>query len=156
MFVDEADYLTFLHWLEQTVTRQGWLCHAFCLMSNHYHLLLETFGPDLGAGMLLLNGSYARYFNNRHGAVGHVFQGRYRAESVTRDGHLLETCRYIALNPVRAGLAARPFDWRWSSYRATAALGRRPPFLFVDLVRELFGSSGGYAEFCNQVAEQPG
>jgi hypothetical protein len=106
--------------------------------------------------MLLLNGSYARYFNNRHGAVGHVFQGRYHAEPVTGDGHLVETYRYIALNPVRAGLAARPFDWRWSSYRATAALERRPPFLCVDLIRGLFGSSGGFAEFCNQVAEQPG
>jgi putative transposase len=156
LFVDDADRLQFLAKLEQTVFRNRWLCHGFCLMSNHYHLLIETPEHNLGAGMLLLNGMYARYFNWRQETVGHVFQGPYHDEPVRDDGHLLETCRYIVLNPVRAGLARRPFDWRWSSYRATAGLARRPPFLQVDLVRGLFQSPGGFADFCNQVAEQPG
>ncbi len=156
LFADDSDRRTFLRTLELTLDRHGWLCHAYCLMSNHYHVLIEAPEPRLGAGMLLLNGSYARYFNRRHALVGHVFQGPYRAEPITRDGHLLETCRYIALNPVRAGIVARPYDWPWSSYRATAALAPRPPWLSVGLVRRLFDGSDGFADFCNRVAEQPG
>jgi REP element-mobilizing transposase RayT len=152
LFVDDADRRTFLETLELTLTRHGWICHAYCLMTNHYHLLIEAPEPSLGAGMLLLNGTYARYFNRRHALVGHVFQGPYRAEPIAHEGHLLETCRYIALNPVRAGLVTRPYDWPWSSYRATAALAQQPPCLSVDLVRRLFGGSGGFAAFCNQVA----
>jgi REP element-mobilizing transposase RayT len=128
LFVDDADRLLFLDTLGQTVARHGWLCHGFCLMSNHYHLLVETPESGLGAGMLLLNGSYARYFNWRHATVGHVFQGPYYDEPVTSDGHLLETCRYVVLNPVRAGIVRRPFDWRWSSYRATAGPQSARPF----------------------------
>jgi hypothetical protein len=88
--------------------------------------------------------------------VGHVFQGPYHDEPVTDDSHLLETSRYIVRNPARAGIVRRPFDWPWSGYRATAGLARRPLFLTVDLVRGPFDSAGDFAEFCNQVAEQPG
>jgi putative transposase len=152
LFVDDRDRERFLEQLAQTVSRHRWQCHAYCLMSNHYHLLLETPEPNLPAGMLLLNGSYARWFNSRHGTVGHVFERRYHAEPVTGDGHLLETCRYIVLNPVRAGLVLRPYDWIWSSYRATAGLARPAACLTTALVRRLFGSTGEFADFCNQVA----
>jgi REP element-mobilizing transposase RayT len=118
IFLDDVDYMTFLRMLAQVVAEFGWRCHAYCLMPNHYHLLLETPEPNLGRGMHVLNGRYARRFNERHGHVGHVFQGPYHREPVERDEHLAETCRYIALNPVRAGLCERPEDWPWSSYSA--------------------------------------
>src|SRR5439155_9970884 len=132
------------------------LCHAYCLMTNHYHLLLETPEPNLGRGMLVVNGSYARYLNRTHELDGHVFDGPYGVDAVERDEHLLETCRYIVRNPVRAGLVDNPGDWSWSSYRATGGLEQAPPFLHVRFVRALFGSTSSYRDFCNRVAEQPG
>ncbi len=156
LFHDERDYASLLRHLATAVERFGWLCHAYCLMPNHYHLLIETPEPNLGKGMLVVNGSYARYVNWRYKSDGHVFQGPYHAEPVARDEHLLECCRYIVRNPVKAELCATLFDWPWSSYRATAGLVRRPPFLTVEFVRTLFGSTRGFTDFCNQVAPQPG
>jgi putative transposase len=156
LFHDERDYLRLLRHLATAVERFGWLCHAFCLLPNHYHLLVETPAPNLGRGMLVVNGSYARYVNWRYKLDGHAFQGPYHDEHVEHDGHLLTTCRYIARNPVEAGLCARPEDWRWSSYRATVGLDSCPPYLRVDTVRNAFGSEQDFAESCNQVAEQPG
>jgi hypothetical protein len=121
-------------------------------MTNHYDLLLETPEANLGRGMLVVNGSYARYVNRRYELGGHVFEGPYRVEPVTRDGHFLETCRYVVRNPVRAGLVEHPGDWPWSSYRATGGLEQRPPFLHVDFVRGLFGSTSSHRDFCNRVA----
>jgi hypothetical protein len=92
--------------------------------------------------MMVLNGSYARHFNSRNGRVGHVFQGPYTTVLVTRDAHLMELSRYMAMNPVRAGLAADPAGWPWSSYRPTAGLERVPPYLRVDRVRSFFGAAG--------------
>jgi putative transposase len=155
IFFDDTDCGTFLRHLTAAVDRFDWRCHAYCLMGNHYHVLLETLEPDISRGMLVLNGSYARYVNWRYQLDGHVFQGPYDDEPVERDEHFMETCRYIVRNPVRAGLVAQPYDWRWSSYRATAGLEARPPFLCVDFVRDVFGSTRAYREFCNQVAEQP-
>ncbi len=103
------------------VTRiAGWRCLAYCVMPNHYHLLIQTPAPTLSAGMHRLNGMYASRFNATYEHTGHVFQGRFHAELVRSDEHLLEALRYIALNPVRALLARSPEHWRWSSYRATA------------------------------------
>jgi putative transposase len=116
IFREEADYLTFLRMLGEVIARRGWIRHAYCLLPNHYHLLLECPADDLGSGMHMLNGPYSRRFNARYARVGHVFQGRYRAEPVTRDAHFLEACRYIVLNPVRAGLCSHPAEWPWSSY----------------------------------------
>lgn len=152
IFLDELDYVALLRRLAKVVERFGWLCHGFCLMPNHYHLLIETPEPNRGAGMQVLNLSYARWFNWRNRRVGHVFQGPYTTVHVTRDAHLMELCRYLAMNPVRAGLAADPADWPWSSYRATAGLERVPPYLRVDHVQSVFaaaGSSGaeGFRDF---------
>jgi putative transposase len=157
IFFDDRDRHTFFKHLASAVERFEWRCHAYCLLTNHFHLLLETSDPArLARGMLVLNGAYARYVNWRNELTGHLFQGPYHHEPVERDSHLLELCRYIVRNPVRAGLVARPGDWPWSSYRATGALMSPPPFLQVAFVRGLFGSPAGYREFCNQVAEQPG
>jgi putative transposase len=111
---------------------------------------------NLGRGMLVINGSYARYVNWRYKLDGHAFQGPYHAEPVVDDGHLIMTCRYIARNPVEANLCDDHAWWPWSSYRATAGLEPAPPYLQVETVRNVFGSAHRFAESCNQVAQQPG
>jgi putative transposase len=137
IFHDDVDYQTFLRMLGDVLSSRGWTRHAYCLLSNHYHLLLEVPELDLPRGMHLLNGRYARRFNQRHARVGHVFEGPYFAQPVERDEHVIEACRYIVLNPVRAGLVAHPADWPWSSYAETP----------TDLVRELLGDRSGYEAF---------
>ena len=124
IYLSDGDRAAFLALLARTLDRFGWLCHAYCVMSNHYHLLIETPRANLSRGMRHLNGVYTQSFNRIHGRVGHVFQGRYKAILVEQDAHLLELCRYVVLNPVRARLVARAGDWRWSSDGAPRATGR--------------------------------
>ena len=104
----------------------GLLCHAYCLMENHYHLLVETPRANLDDAMQRLNGTYAMRFNRHHERTGHVFQGRYGAKLITDDDYALTVVRYIAANPVQAGLCAAPEEWPWSSYAATAGLASAP------------------------------
>jgi putative transposase len=132
--LDDWDFCWLVAQLGETVTRYGWICHSYCVLGNHFHVSVATPEPNLAKGMRLLNGSYAQRFNRRYDRVGHVFQGRYGAELVTRDEHLLAVSRYVALNPVRAGLCLRPELWPWSSYRATIGLEEPPPWLAVDAV----------------------
>jgi len=120
IYTSDADRQEFLTILAEVVARFNWLCHGYCLMTNHYHLLIETIDPNLSLGMRQLNGRYTQRFNRSHSRAGHVFQGRYKSILVEKDAHLLELCRYIVLNPVAAGLAAKPEQWPWSSYCATA------------------------------------
>ena len=145
IYLDDVDYLTFLRMFAEVAAQYEWRCHAYCLMPNHYHALLEIDHRTLAEAMHLLNGRYARRFNVRHERVGHVFQGAYSREAVQREQHYLEACRYIELNPVRAGLCDHPADWPWSSYRAHAGLCERPSFL--EDVSEAFATFGGYASF---------
>jgi REP element-mobilizing transposase RayT len=123
----------------------GWRCHAFCVMENHYHLLVETPEANISAGMQQLNGRYAQRFNQRHNRTGHLFQGRFYSVLVDREAHLLETCRYVVLNPVRAGVCAHPVAWPWSSYRATAGFSPRPPFLTLSAIHSLFADDAARA-----------
>jgi len=134
VYRDDADRRAFLQILEKVIGHLRWRCHAYCLMGNHYHLLIETAEPNLAHGMRQLNGVYTQRFNRRHLRAGHVFQGRYHAILVDRDTYLLEVARYIVLNPVRAGLTEVPGRWCWSSYRATAGLVSTPPWLTVNAV----------------------
>lgn len=108
IFLDVRDYADFLEVLCFVVKRFNWILHAYCLMSNHYHLLIETPDGNLSRGMRQLNGIYTQQFNRRHSRVGHVLQGRYKAILVDKENYLLELCRYIVLNPVRAGIAKGP------------------------------------------------
>jgi len=156
-----ADRQAFLEGLAQVVDRFGWRCHAYCLMNNHYHLLVETPSPNLSQGMRQLNGPYTQGFNRRHQRVGHVFQGRFKAILVERESHLLELCRYVVLNPVRAHLVDQPEDWAWSNYRATAGLEPCPLFLDVAWTWEHFGvrpatAQRRYQTFVAQGIGKPG
>lgn len=105
-----------------------WQCLSYCLMGNHYHLVLRTMDVTLSDGMQWLNGGYARTYNRRHGRRDHLFGRRFHSELVEDESHALELARYVVLNPVRAGICARPEEWPWSSYCAIAGLGFRPPW----------------------------
>jgi len=129
IFLSDDDRLLFLRTLGEAVERFGWICHAYCLMPNHYHLLLETPQANLSRGMRHLNGVYTQSFNRGHECHGHLFQGRFKAILIERDSHLLEVARYVVLNPVRAHLVGHPRNWKWSSYRATSGEAPSPEFL---------------------------
>ena len=143
IFGVETDFVRFLELLALGIDRHGWRCHAYCLMHNHYHLLVDTPRANLSEGMRHLNGCYAQDFHRRHGTVGHLFQGRFGATLVEKDeGHVFAVVRYIARNPVAAGICERPQDWPWSSY--AALIGERPPpdWLTTHWLLGLVGSSG--------------
>ena len=140
IFADDADHSLFLIVLASVVSRYRVRCHAYCLMGNHYHLLLQTPEGNLSGAMRQLNGVYTQRFNRRHERCGHVLQGRFGAQVVDGPAYLHEVCRYIVLNPVRAGLVTHPRDWAWSSYRATAGEVAAPGFLTVDWLRALSGA----------------
>jgi len=158
IFRSDKDRKLFLIVLGEAVSRYGWLCHAYCLMDNHYHLLLETPEPNLSLGMRHLNGVYTQKFNRQHERAGHLFQGRYKAILVDRDSYLLELIRYITRNPVRAGMVKDASRYVWSSYRATAGKAACPPWLTTDWILAQFSrrraaAQRRYAEF---VAEGKG
>jgi putative transposase len=133
LFVSEADALAYLGLLD-FVTRDvaDWSILAYCLMPNHVHLVVDAEIAELGLAMHRINGLYAQRFNREHGFVGHVFQGRYWTKPIQDEAHLPGSLRYVVMNPVRAGLCARPDNWRWSSYRATIALAAVPRFLAAE------------------------
>ena len=139
VFFTDDDRRLFLNTLAQVVSRYGWICHAYCLMANHYHLLVETPKANLSIGMRQLNGLYTQSFNRRHKRVGHLFQGRFKAILVEKESYLLELCRYIVLNPVRVKGGVETGAWKWSSYRATAGLASVPEFLSIEWLLEQFG-----------------
>jgi len=122
LFHDEHDFRHFVAILAFVRRKFEWRCLAYCLMSNHYHLLVVTPQANLSAGMARLNGSYGRHFNDRYGRSGHVFERRFHDRRITRDAHLFATFRYIAMNPVMAGLCRSPADWLWSSHRALVGM----------------------------------
>lgn len=136
---DDTDRARFLDTLAAMVERYRVRCHAWVLMDNHYHLLLETPSPNLSQALRHLNGVYTQAFNRRHRRVGHLFQGRFKAIVVEKDAYLLELCRYVVLNPVRAGVVTTARAYPWSSYRATAGLTEAPAWLTVDWLIEQFG-----------------
>ena len=129
---DDQDRHLFLDTLAQVINQYRWLCYAWCLMDNHYHLLIQTPEANLSKGMRQLNGVYTQASNRRHQRVGHLFQGRFKAILVDREAYLLELSRYIVLNPVRAGMVRNPAQWPWSSYRAGIGAHAAPEWLACD------------------------
>ena len=138
IYQNDDDRELFVRLLKDEVIQQGWLCYAWCLMDNHYHFLIETPEANLSRGMQRLNGRYTQSFNRSHDRVGHVFQGRYKAILVEKESHLLELCRYVVLNPVRAGMVDDVSDWPWSSYQDTLCGGKDSKWLAANRVLELF------------------
>ena len=139
IYLDDADRINWLTLFGHVCKRFNWVCHAYCLMDNHYHIVVETVEGNLSKGMRQLNGVYTQTFNRTHNRVGHVFQGRYKAILVEKDSYLLELSRYVVLNPVRAGLVKNVDQWPWSSYSAMIEKSSRPEWLQADWILGQFG-----------------
>lgn len=157
--LDDEDRALYFSVLSDCIRRFGWVCHAYCLMDNHYHLMIETPDANLSAGMRQLNGVYTQRFNWRHGRVGHVFQGRFKAILVERDSYLLELCRYVVLNPVRANMVKDVAQYPWSSYPAMTGAAPVPHWLHADWLLSQFGKSRvvtrrKYAQFVSEGVKQ--
>lgn len=146
IFLDDEDRQRFLGVLAHVVSRFHLRLYAYCLMNNHFHLVVETPEANLSKAMRQLNGVYTQSFNRRHGRVGHVLQGRFKAIVVDRESYLLELCRYVVLNPVRVRTTRKADTYPWSSYQATAGLVSVPPFLTVDWVLSQFGHQRAAAQ----------
>lgn len=158
IYLNDGDRQAWLTIFEQVCERFLWRCYAWCQMTNHYHLLIETPEANLAQGMRHLNGVYTQRFNRTHDRVGHVFQGRYKAILVERDGYLLELARYVVLNPLRANLVQRLEEWPWSSYMATCGQTVSPPWLQAEWILAQFGQRRSsaitkYVHFVHQGAQ---
>jgi REP element-mobilizing transposase RayT len=142
IFLDDVDRRRYLTMLGEVAKLMGWRCLAYCLMGNHVHLLIETTEPNLGAGMHRLHMGYAKWFNERHGRDGHLFQGRFGSIRMKSEAQLRATVAYIARNPLEAGLCRRAEDWPWSGHRYVMR-GEAPAWLDVDRLLSFFSSTGG-------------
>jgi REP element-mobilizing transposase RayT len=143
IYVDDRDRERFLTLLGRVARRYGWLFHAYCLMGNHYHLVLQIAEAGLSRGMCELNTGHAITFNLRHGKVNHLFGRRFWSELITTDAYMLDACRYVLQNPIRAGICATCDEWKWSSYRATVGTAPAEPFLAVKATLD-FVASGSH------------
>ncbi|MBN1289496.1 MAG: transposase [Actinobacteria bacterium] len=141
VFVKDAERTFFLNLLSKTVSEFNWSVYSYCLMSNHYHLIVQTHEANLSIGMMKLNGVYSKWFNRNHERVGHAFQKRYDSPVIESDEHFLVVSRYIAINPVKSKIIKKPEDWRWSSYRATIGKYPGPSFLDASRVLKLFSDN---------------
>lgn len=138
IFFDDTSRGVFLRQLERAAAGQEWVVLAYCLMTNHYHLVLKVPGGGLSTGMQQLNSGFSAYTNRRYGRTMHLFRQRFFSEYVESEEHLLQACRYTVLNPCRAGICDAPAKWPWSSYRSCAGLDFAPPFLAVDQLLRMF------------------
>jgi putative transposase len=160
IFRNDRDRQRFLSYFESAHERYGATIHVYCLMQNHYHLLLETPRGNLSQILHHLNGAYTTYYNVKRKRAGHLFQGRYRALVVEMESYCQELSRYIHLNPVRASLVKAPEHHPWSSYPAYLALKRKPPCLETSLILGYFSSRTSsaqerYREFVQKGVDSP-
>jgi putative transposase len=145
VYEDDIDRKTFLDIVGRGMKRYEAFAHAYCLMGNHYHLLVQTPRANLSQLMRHINGVFTQFSNRRHVRTGHLFQGRYHAVLVDRDAYFMEACRYVDLNPVRAELILDPAAWRWSSYRAHAGLDRPVPWLTSRLLHDCLAPNDSHS-----------
>ncbi|WP_317201791.1 transposase [Janthinobacterium sp.] len=158
IYLSELDRLTWLAIFPQVCQRYKWRCHVWCQMTNHYHIVIETLEPTLVRGMRQLNGVFTQYINRAHRRVGHVFQGRYKAILVEQESYLLELARYVVLNPVRAGIAGKAEDWKWSSYHSMLTPELAPEWLETQWLLGQFsnvqkGTAVAYRDFIGEGAD---
>lgn len=146
IFLDDKDRRGFLKWIADVAKTHNLIIHAYCLMTNHYHLLVETPDGNLSTAMRDLNGNYSQWFNARHRRVGHLFEGRFKSYVIEKETYLLTVARYIVLNAVRAGLVTHPRLWKWCSYNATAGMAKAPDWLHVDWLLGNFGKKRALAQ----------
>ncbi len=148
IFRDEKDRHVYLAILKECREKLPFFLYAYCLMSNHLHLQLETIEEEIGKIMKMLNMQYTIYFNRKYKLSGHLFQGRYHSELILTDAHNMQTSRYIHLNPVRAGLVEDPLNYPWSSYPVYA--GKRDSAMVTrDKILGYFQNDS--QEYCNYV-----
>ncbi len=152
IFEDERDRHDFLQTLAEVIQRHHWFCHAYCLMDNHYHLLIETTRANLSQGMRQLNGIYTQASNRRHKRSGHLFQGRFKSILIDKETFLLDLARHIILNPVRLHLTHSAAEWPWSSYHAMVDDRIAPLWLTLTTVRQQLQQQFSVADFSNYVA----
>ena len=160
IYLDDADRELFMDVLGEVCELFNWLIHAWCQMTNHYHLLVETPDSNLSKGMRYLNGVYTQRFNRKHARVGHVYQGRFKAILVERDAYLKELARYIVLNPVRADMIGHAEQWDWSSYRITIGFDSCPSWFDRHGLLSQFGRNRkvalqNYMQFVADGVQQP-
>jgi len=159
VFKSKQDRERFLEYLETATERYQAVIHAYCLMGNHYHLLLETPAGNLSQIMHHINGAYTTYFNVKRARNGHLFQGRYKAIVVEKDEYAKELSRYIHLNPVRAKMVLTPEQYAWTSYRFYIGKEKVPPWLQRKFILGYFGRSiraaqKGYEKFVSQLVDK--
>ncbi len=159
IYFEPSDYLKFLDILQHVCERYYWRIHAYCLMGNHYHLVLETPEANLSAGMQLLNGIYTQYVNKVYQRCGHIFQGRFKSILVDSDSYYTRLVRYVVQNPVRAQMVRRVEDYKWSSYHATLGKSPVPVWLAVDYLLEHFHhektkAKAAFSAFCQLTDEE--
>lgn len=160
IYLTPSDRLIWLDILGLVCERYNWRCYAWCQMGNHYHIVVETVEANLSKGMRQLNGVYTQKYNRRHGQVGHVFQGRFNSILVDQDSYLLEVCRYVVLNPIRANLVKQAGQWPWSSYRSMMGEATVRQWLEIDVLLSAFSTQrvralARYAEFVHAGVDQP-
>lgn len=145
IYFDDADFEKFLSILGKVCERYNWMVYAYCLMGNHYHLLLETPEANLSMGMRQLNGTFTQAINRKYQRVGHLFQGRFKAILVDKDAYLLELSRYVVLNPVRANMVQSLDDWPWSSWHVMTGKAAPPDWLYTDALLAMFAKQATVA-----------
>jgi putative transposase len=160
IYLSDEDRQAWVETFAAVCSRFNWVCHAYCLMSNHYHLIVETPDANLSIGMRQLNGVYTQRFNRTHSRVGHVFQGRFKAILVDKESYLLELSRYVVLNPLRARMIRKLENYPWSSYLATCGQVSVPAWLHVDAILSQFGTQRAraierYVEFVHDGRDVP-
>lgn len=160
IYLDDRDRHNFLQQIYAVCERYNWRCYGYCLMTNHYHLVMVTGDATLSKGMRALNGVYSQTFNRSHRRVGHLFQGRYGAVLIDKEAYLLELIRYVLLNPVRAHMTKSAGQYRWSSYRAMIGKAACPDWLGRDWVLSQFGkhktrAQAKFIQFIRNGANQP-
>jgi len=146
IFRDDEDRNLFLKLFQTTIQRMNWICHAYCLMGNHYHLLIEIPEGILSRGMAWLNGVYTQKFNKKYDTSGHLFQGRFKSKPIEDNMQFLMASRYMDRNPIEANMVLRAEQWPWSSYKATVGLIKAPDYLFIDDVLSSLGNDRRMAQ----------